>query len=204
MSQRDTAETLAWFPGHDTAKELGYNPDGQCLKIARSARNIASKYPTALSAAIATPVGKRVKMEKLRPGMVVYYDNPHDDNPFGHVATVTAVAPIIKSFHDFIVETNSVKSGQLVKVRGDYFPNHWGDPFQYGATCLNGVDLILPGTPKPAAPPKIKPRAVRVEHAIADLKVAARIHRKAGHTRFANALDRDIATLEAQLKGYNG
>lgn len=45
-------------------------------------------------------------------------------------------------------ETNDVKSGELVVVRGSYFERYWNDPFKFGATWLNGKDLDWAGSNK--------------------------------------------------------
>lgn len=208
MAQRTTAQTFAWFDTHRTKQQLGFDPDGQCLKIARTARNIPSKYPSAISAAHATPLAARRKLTQLKPGMVAYYDDPHDSNPYGHIVTVRWVAPIIKSPYDIIVETNSVKSDNIVKVRGNYFPTHWGDSFLFGATMLNGVNLLLPHTTstvpqQPASPGKLGPVAEqRIKDAIAELQHLVAVYKNNGNTRVVTALQRDIAELQETLKNY--
>lgn len=140
-------DALDWYNRNQTTKQIGFNPDNMCLKVCRTARGIPSVYPSAKTAQDATPVEHRVKsVRELRRGMVLYYDHPADSNRFGHV--VTMVGRVKRgnpdALSDILVETNSVKSGELVVVRGDYFPRYWGDPFQFGATWLNGVELDIP------------------------------------------------------------
>jgi hypothetical protein len=202
MAQRSTPQTLAWYDSHRTKAKIGFDPDGMCLKVCRSARNIGSYYPSAIAAAHGTPAGARVKMAKLKPGMVAYFDDPNDSNPSGHIVTVRAVAPIIRSLNDIIVETNSVKSDQLVKVRGDYFQKQWGDSFQFGATVLNKVNLLLPQppAPQPQAPPKKKMPKYRA--LLQEMKDMEAWHRKAGNKRIADAMLRDIAEVEETIKKF--
>ncbi len=155
-AQRDTAATLAWYGAHTTTRTLGFNPDGQCLKICRTARNLPGGWPSAVAAQAATPAAHRVhNIANIRPGMVMYFDDPRDSNRFGHIVTVAAVASTIRSLADITVWSNSVKAGQVVKVKADYFPRHWGDGFVFAATWLNGSALDLPQLvrPEPAATP---------------------------------------------------
>lgn len=144
---RDWQETLGWYAKHDNASEIGFNPDGMCLKICRTARGIGSRYGSAKAAQDATPKQYRVyNVRDLRKTMILFFDDPHDSNKAGHIVTmigrVRGGDP--DSLHDILVETNSVVKGKLVVVRGDYFQQHWGDPFQFGATWLNGQELDVP------------------------------------------------------------
>lgn len=145
---RNFKEAIGWYNNHRTTSAIGFNPDNMCLKVCRTARNIPARYLTAKEAQDATPKEFRVyKIEDLRKGMVIYVDDPKDSNRAGHIVTqvgrVKGFRP--KSMDDIIVETNSVKSGELVRVRLSYFAKHWGDKFQFGATWLNGVELDVPG-----------------------------------------------------------
>jgi hypothetical protein len=145
---RNWRETLDWYKANNTTQQIGFNPDGMCLKVCRTARNIPARYLTAKQAQDATPKEHRVrKIEDLRKGMVLYFDDPKDSNRSGHIVTqigrVKGFNP--KSLDDILVETNSVLSGRVVVVRASYFRKHWGDKFQFGATWLNGVELDVPG-----------------------------------------------------------
>lgn len=144
---RDWKETLEWYRGHQTAQDLGFHPDGMCLKICRTARGLPAMYPSAVVSQNATPQAHRVhKVADLRRGMVGYFDDPNDSNQFGHIATMIGrvKGADLDSLHDTLWETNSVVSGQVVVVRGDYFAQHWGDRFVFGATWLNGSVLDVP------------------------------------------------------------
>jgi len=165
---RDYKETIAWFDTHNSTSELGFNPNGMCLAIAHDARALPAKYPSAKAAQDATPAKYRVtRVRDLRKGMVLFFDDPHDSNPFGHIVTMIGR---VKGFNpdsldDVLVETNSVVSGRIVVVRASYFKAHWGDSFQFGAFWLNGFELDYPGwrndgkgaedVPKPDHAPRI-------------------------------------------------
>ena len=145
---RNWKETLQWLRTHKTTAQIGFNPDGMCLKVSRTAREIGSMYLTAKQAQDATPREHRVyNVAELRRGMVLYFDDPHDSNASGHIVTMIGRVKggDVGELHDVLVKTNSVVSGQLVIVRGDYFRQHWGDSFQFGATWLNGQVLDVPG-----------------------------------------------------------
>lgn len=148
---KNVQQTLDWYETHKTTKQVGFNPDGMCLKVCRTARGIPSKYASAKEAQDATPKQHRItKIADLRAGMVLYYDDPKDSNRYGHIVTMIGRVKNadMNKLSDILVVTNSVKKGQLTTVRGDYFPKYWGDPFVFGATWLNGVELdtYLPAT----------------------------------------------------------
>lgn len=141
-------ETMEWYKTHQSTSQIGFDPDGMCLKVCRTARNIPSRYLSAKQAQDATPAEHRhTKVADLRKGMVLYFDDPRDSNRFGHIVTqigrVKGFDP--NDLDDILVETNSVKANELVVVRASYFKKHWGDDFQFGATWLNGVELDVPG-----------------------------------------------------------
>lgn len=146
-SPRDYEETLEWYRTHQTAAQIGFDPDGYCLKVCRTARNIPVKFETARLAMLATPNEHRIhEVRKLRRSMVLYYADPNDGNTADHIVTMIGRVKGFDpdSLRDVLVETNSVKANELVVVRGDYFYQHWGDPFVFGATWLNGVELDVP------------------------------------------------------------
>lgn len=196
MTQRDTAATLEWYERHTTRSQLGYNPDGMCLKICREARGLPSGWASAVVAQAATPERHRVRdLTKVRPGMVMYFDDPHDGNQFGHIVTVAAVARTVRSLADITVWSNSVRSGAVVKVTADYFPRAWGDRFQFAATWLNGEALILPGAPAEAPVPRFRPfpRATRVAW---NMKVGRRAGVEAALDALAESGARLIGLME--------
>jgi hypothetical protein len=143
--QRNTAETIAWYDRNRA--EPPFDPDGMCLKVCRYARNIGSMFVSAKEAQDNTPQQFRVyDVSKLELGSVVYFDTIGDSNPFGHIGTLVGRVKGEDRHHlaSLVVETNSVKANQLVKVRGDYFGRYWGDKFTFGATWLNGQELKMP------------------------------------------------------------
>jgi hypothetical protein len=146
-STNNWRETLEWYRENQTKAQIGFDPDGMCLKVCRTARNIPARYPSAKEAQDATPQEFRVyQVEDLRKTRIGYFDEERDSNRFGHIATmigrVRGFDP--KALHDTLWETNDVKSNELVVVRGDYFERYWGDKFKFGATWLNGVELDVP------------------------------------------------------------
>lgn len=199
MTQRNTDGALAWYAGHTTTQAIGWNPNGMCMEVCRTARRIGPMYPSALSAQHATPGSKRItKLNNIRRGMVMFFDDPNDNNPFGHIVTVSGrAAPVVKSLRDLIVWTNSVKSGQLVRVRADFFPTHWEDQFQFAATWLNGQDLLIPAKPGLLA----EGRGPRLRHAIDDIKQMIAANKD--HPRLVNALQRDLAELQETLRRFS-
>lgn len=203
MVQRTQSETLAWYRTHETTRQIGFDPDGQCLKVCRTARRIPSMYPSAISAQNATPAKHRVKdLSKLRNGMVVYYDDPRDDNPFGHIVTITDHAKVIKSLADFEVRTNSVKSNQVVVVRGDYFGKHWGDKFQFAATWLNGQALLFPKVAVPTPPKPVKPVLTPLIHARSDIAGMLATAKTQKNARLVTALERDLAEINETINKF--
>jgi hypothetical protein len=144
-------ETLDWFKSHRTKERIGFDPDGMCLKIQRTARAIPPRYLTARESMMATPMEYRhTRVRDLRRGMVAYYADPFDNNPADHIVGVIGR---VKDFdpddlNDVLMITNSVKQNELVIVRGTYFEQHWGDDFKFGATWLNGYELDTPAGEK--------------------------------------------------------
>jgi len=165
---RDWRGTLEWYRNHQTAGQIGFDPDGMCLKVCRTARDIGSKYLTAKQAQDATPAAHRVsQVGDLRRGMVLYFDTVGDSNPYGHIVTMIGRVKggNKDSLDDILVETNSVVSNEVVVVRASYFGQHWGDKFQFGATILNGVELDVPAHKDPTPPkPKKKVGTERLDN----------------------------------------
>lgn len=146
--QRNTSDTLAYYKAN--ASDWPFDPDGMCLAVCRTARNIPSMFGSAKQAQDSTPEEHRVyTISKIRRGMVMYFDTVGDSNPYGHIVTVAGRAKDVPThlLESLIVWTNSVKPNELVAVRGDYFAKHWADDFKFAATWLNGQELILPEQP---------------------------------------------------------
>jgi len=197
---RNTDGAISWYKGHETKSQLGFDPDGMCLRICRTARGIDPLYPTAVSAQEATPAKYRVtKVRDIRRGMVAYYDDPNDSNPYGHIVTVVGrvKGEDRDSLRSLLVRTNSVKSDQIVVVRGDYFPRYWGDRFQFAATWLNGQPFpdFEEKPPLGAAP--------NLREAIKSLEDSVAYHKRKGHTGLVKALERDIAEIKQTIRDYS-
>lgn len=204
-TQRNTADALAYYQrNHD---HWPFDPDGMCLAICRTARNIAARYPTALSASLNTPESFRVhRIRDIKRGMVAYFDDPNDSNPFGHIVTVVGRprGADQDALGDLLVWTNSVVSNQIVMVRADFFAKNWGDSFQFAATWLNGEPFYdmqpKEERPVPEKIPEKQPTLPRIDAAIESLQKgihemqgAILFHEKQGHDRFVKALKRDVA-----------
>ena len=198
---RSLEDTIKWYREHETTEELGFNPDGMCLKIVRTARGLNAMFPTALSSQEATPESHRIKNPAdIRKGMVGYYDDPNDENPFGHV--VTYVGRVKNedpnSLKSLLCRTNSVVKGEIVVVRGNYFNERWGDSFQFASDWLNGQKLTLRASKKP---PLGKAEGLREAVRLIDRSI--KHHEKAGHLRLVEALKRDKRELKKTIKQFS-
>jgi hypothetical protein len=189
---RDWKGDLEWYRNNRTAGQIGFDPDGMCLKICRTSRDIGPKYLTAKQCQDAVPKGLRVtRVRDLRAGMKLFFDDPHDSNTAGHI--VTMIGRVRggnwDSLDDVLVATNSVVANSLVVVRASYFKTHWGDSFQFGAGWINGIELDYPGWKtdgrgaevKPEPPKPKKDTAPRVEN-----------FRQSGNEWDLNILDRAV------------
>lgn len=204
---RSVAEALEWYRNNETRAQLGYDPDGMCLKICREARGLPAVYPSAVSAQQATPGEHRVHdVSKIRKGMVVYYDDPRDENPYGHVVTVIGrvKGEDPSTLRSLLVRTNSVKADHVVVTRGDYFPQFWGDQYQFAATWLNGQALTFPEKAAPAPPkPPLTKAAPNLRDAIEALQKAVEVHERRGNTRLVRALRRDIREIRQTIRDFS-
>lgn len=207
-TQRNTGQVMEWY--RRVHRNPPFQTDGMCLKVCRTPRNILPKYPSALSAAINTPKEFRVtKVENIKRGMVVFFDDPNDGNPFGHIVTTPGrpAGVDIDLLSGLITWTNSVKSGELVQVRADYFPEQWGDSFQFAAPYLNGepfYDLLEEKKPpKPPAKPKfhnIREAIASIEEGIDDITRAIHAQERAGNERWVRILRRDREKARETVK----
>jgi hypothetical protein len=198
---RNVDDTLAYYKAHRPgALNWPFNPDGQCLKVCRWARDIGAMYPSALSAQINTPAKYRVyDLSKVKRGMVMYYDDPRDSNPYGHIVTCLGR----DKGGNILTWTNSVDSNDVCVVRAAYFPSRWGDKFQFAATWLNGRELDT-GRPVGASTATTvqKRRFENLKHAIEDIKEAIELNKKQGNDRLVAALERDLKALQETLREF--
>ena len=201
---RDTQGALDWYKRNQTTSQIGFNPDGMCLKICRVARNIPARYASAREAMLATPQEDRRSLVQARPGMVAYYADPRDGNPYDHVATIVGRVKggSLNRLSDLLVETNSVKRGEIVTVRGDYFPKYWGDPFTFAAVSLNGYDF--PDFVKKEQPKPLAGKGESIRSAMKQLKAAAQYHKRKKNDDLAEELKQHEAAIRATYKKYGG
>lgn len=150
-----------------------------CQSLARQAPGLPAVYPSALSAAMATPESRRVyDVADLRRGMVAFFDDPNDSNPHAHVATVAGWATGARTLDALATWTNDARrTGGVDLVRASFYPDQWGDKFLFGATWLNGYDLPRYDSDAPTPDPKRPTIGANLDHAIADLRRAVRHHR---------------------------
>lgn len=147
-TQKTTPEVKRWYATHRTKSAIGFDPDGMCQKICRTPRNIGPGAPSALASALSTPEQYRIRrISEIVVGDVMYFDDPRDSNPFGHIVTVMERDPKVDPdwLSSLLVDTNSVQADRLTRVRADYFKRVWGDSFQWGGRWLNGepfYDLV--------------------------------------------------------------
>lgn len=190
--------------------EIGARWSQMCLSLQRTARGLPAVYPSALSAAMATPLSERVmRVSDLRRGMVAYSDDPNDSNKFGHIYFIAGWSGSKDSLDNLLTWTNVV-GGAVEIVPITYYRANWGDSFQFGATWLNGYDFAeFDKPPKP-----VKGRETlgdNFEHAIEDIKKAIKsqerqaekgspAERKA-HQHLANMLKKDLERMRERYKG---
>ncbi|UQS95202.1 cell wall-associated hydrolase [Pseudanabaena phage Pam4] len=194
-----------------------------CQSLVRQAAGLPAVYPSAIAAQNATPQAFRVHdVADLARGMVAFYDDPQDTNPYGHVVTVAgwhgcegcprnAPDPADHKhtglLSDVLVWSNdAARKGGVDLVRANFFPDRWGDRFQFGATWLNGY--MLPGYPveePPEPTPAPEPTVGgRLDRAIETLKAARRYHREQGNDRIVRALSRDLKELRETRQKFGG
>lgn len=190
MTQRDTLHTNQWLRAEDRANT--HNWYRQCLKMTRTARNIPAMYPTAFSAQHATPGKYRIyKMENVKRGMVAYYDNPYDGNPYGHVVTVQGRH---RDGTLYCWSNDVVGPGMVSLQPMAFFPGQWNVKFQFAATWLNGVVLDMPDGPAVKSTKKVSlDDAVRTLTEQIDSTDSFRV---------AQALKRDRAVLVSNKKHF--
>lgn len=182
-------EDLQWYDTHQTTSQIGFNPDGMCLKVCRTSRDVPSKYMTAKECQDAVPKEFRIyRVRDWRKGMKLYVDDPNDSNTAGHIVTIVGR---VKGFdwddpNDVIVETNSVVAGQLVRVRATYFTQHWGDKIQFAAPWINGVELDYPGWKTDGIGKEVAPKPT------ADTSPRIQNFRESGNSWNVNILDRAV------------
>lgn len=121
-----------------------------CLQLQRKSRGLPAVYPTALSAANATPKSERIYDEdKWKRGMVGYSYDPRIPGTAGHIFFVTG-----RRDGKIMTGTNDAKqSGFVDYVPLNFYRDVWGQRIQFAATWLNGYDFSdFNKPPKPVNP----------------------------------------------------
>lgn len=183
-----TEQTVAFLKKKRDSGTRNYK--GLCMRLAREARGFDyGIYPSALSCMLATPKKYRVTdQKKVKVGMVGFFVDPDDSNPYEHIATCVGH----DKDGDPIWGTN-LADGSVRFVSHRYFARHWGDHFKFAASSL-GTHVIEDLQPKPVE------RGKRLKKTIRELEKIAKQQRKLGREGIARRLDRDIADLRDTLK----
>jgi hypothetical protein len=207
MTQRDTKGTLEWYRTHITASQIGFDPDGMCQKICRTARNIGAGFPSALAQQLGTPEEHRVyKPENFQRGMVAFFDDPNDSNPFGHIVTIVGRVKGAdpSQLSSWLTRSNSVRANLLTLVKADYYPRFWGDRFVFAGKSINGVVLDLPDAKEKPPPPALGQRGVDRLKKVADV-LDEMIQNQAdqGDDRLVRALRRDKRKILETIKEFS-
>jgi hypothetical protein len=193
---RDTDETLSYLRSQHTSGSTAWR--ALCLKLQRVARGLPAAYPSALSAQHATPREHRVyDLGDVKQGMVAYFDDPDDSNPYGHI---TCVAGRTKDGELLHWTNDAAGPGRVSLVRHSFFARYWGDQFQFAATWLNGYALDLPQKRKPP----LEGKGGTLNKAIDLLDKAIAHHKQQDHTRLVKALRRDRQELVETLRKFGG
>jgi hypothetical protein len=167
------------------------------MKLQRQARGLPAVYPSAISAALATPEKERVhKVSDLRRGMVGYCDDPNDSNPYGHIFFIIGKD---KSGRILTWTNDALNVGGVDVVPLDFYQKNWGDTFQFGATWLNGYDFSEFNKPPVETRGKL---GDNYRAALEDIVRLERKHRNKGHTILADKLAKDIAVMRRRLEKH--
>lgn len=166
---------------------------GLCMKLAREARGFTfGIYPSALSCMLATPQKYRVlDPKKVKVGMVGFFADWDDTNPFEHIATCVGIDK-----DGLPIWGGNVADGLVRFVDHNFFERNWGDKFQFAATSL-GTHVMEDMQPKPKPE---REKAKRLKKTIRELVKIEKAQRKQGRNRIANRIAADIADLRKTLK----
>lgn len=109
-----------------------------CLKLQRTARGVPAVFPTAMSAALATPRSERIyDQEKWERGMIAYCFDPDIPGTAGHVFFLVG-----RLDGKMITMTNDAKApGAVDYVPLSFYEDVWGHRIQFAATMVNGYDF---------------------------------------------------------------
>lgn len=200
LSPNNTAEAMAFLRLQHASGSTAW--ERKCLVLARTARGIDMLNPTALSAAHATPEADRVyDLADCRKGMVLYFDDPNDGNPAGHIASDAG-----RNADDIVLtwSNDAKRVGGVDLVRADFFPANWGDAFLFGAKSLNGVKLDLAADkPKPKPKPEIGAKAPNFDAIEKAFAQAIKVHDDRGHKALVRELKVELGDIERIRKEHS-
>lgn len=192
---KSTNEAAAFLKNEHDTGSLEWRK--MCLSLQRQARGLPAVYPSAISAALATPEGERVySIDDLRRGMVGYCDDPNDSNPFGHIFFI---AGRDKSGRILTWTNDALRVGGVDIVPLSFYKTKWGDTWQFGATWLNGYDFSEFDKP----PVETRGRlGDNYRSAMEDVARLERKHRRKGHTILADKLAKDLKVMQRRLEKH--
>jgi hypothetical protein len=137
MTQRNTPDSLAWLKHQHDVQASSWG--GLCQKLTRSARNLPALFPSAFAQIQGTPMSDRVHdVDQMQAGMPVMFDDPNDNNPFAHIATLRTRQ---KDGTWLVWSNDALGHGRVWCVDLTWFQRHWGDPMVFASKSLNGFDL---------------------------------------------------------------
>lgn len=205
IAPHDTSEAAAFLRSAHDGPLTWFR---SCLEVQRKARGLPPVYPSAAAAAAATPEEDRVyNLDEVKRGMVMFFDDIHDSNTAGHIVFACG-----RDAHSNILTwtNDAVREGGIDVVQSDFFPRHWGDPFLFAATSLNGYKFpdfhAAPATPPPASKPET---SVGTGHlganftsAMDALQVAIDHHKRKGHDQLVRVLERDLKRMQHQAARF--
>lgn len=196
IAPANTKEALHFLHVEDVQNDSSWYR--KCLSLQRQARGLPAVYPTAMSAALATPESERVyKKEDLRRGMVAYCYNPDIPGTAGHIFAINGG----RKSGGLLTTTNDAEAaGYVSVVPFEFYERVWGHKFQFGATCLNGYDFSdFNKAPEPIHQGTL---GERYEKAIDDLQRIERKKRNNGLDKLADAIHRDIVRMQRKLERW--
>lgn len=174
-SPASTPDAVHWYQGQHEAGATSWFQ--LCLSGARIARGLPAVAPRARTAGEVTPERFRVyDPREIQPGMVLYFWGD-DDDVNGHIVTGAYDPNDHKGLEIPTWTNDALTHGGMDRVPGAWFPLHWGKPFRFAATSLNGFELDGAWNREP----KPKPIDRRPVDLIRDLREAVDAVRAAEH-----------------------
>lgn len=167
-----------------------------CLGLQRTARGLPAVAPSAIASAGMVPRGERVtKLAQLSRGMAAYWRV----GDFGHIAAVIRRRPGTAT-QTPIDSSDAPASHGVGRVPVEWFAEHWGADFLFGAYSINGFDL--------RHPPKVKPGTAelieRLNGAIAALRRADAVAERRDFPGVEAAIEADIERMSRRVEQLRG